>query len=92
MPSDKRNFARIPVPMDIEVRMDGADTEMMVLETLDISNGGAFIKVEPERCPQIGAHLQLKVKGSLGGQEPPTVRARVVRTTDEGMGVVYLDS
>ena len=90
MGSDKRAFARIPVPMDIEVRIDGA--EMMVLETVDISNGGAFIKVEPEQCPAVGTELSLKVKGLLGGEEPPTVRARVARTTIEGMGVEFLDT
>ena len=90
MGNDKRSFARIPVPMDIEVRIDGA--EMMVLETVDISNGGAFIKATAEQCPSVGTELFLKVKGSLGGEEPPTVRARVARTTSEGMGVEFLDT
>ena len=90
MGSDQRNFARIPVPMNIEVRIEGA--EMVVLETIDISNGGAFIKATPEQCPALGTEIALKVKGSLGGEEPPTVRALVVRTTQDGMGVQFLDS
>ena len=90
MGSDQRNFARIPVPMDIEVRMDGA--EMVLLVTVDISNGGAFIKAEPQQCPAIGTELSLRVKGQLGGEEPPTVQARVVRITNEGMGVEFLPS
>ncbi len=90
MGSDQRNFARIPVPMNIEVRLDGDD--MMVLETLDISNGGAFIQATAEQCPAVDSEISLKVKGSLGGEEPPTIRARVVRTTTEGMGVAFLDS
>ncbi len=90
MGSEQRNFVRIPVPMDIEVQMDGA--EATVLETIDISNGGAFIRAAAEQCPAVGSEVSLKVKGSLGGEEPPTVRARVVRTTSEGMGVAFLDS
>jgi hypothetical protein len=90
MGSNKRNFARLPVPMDIEVRMDGA--EMMVLVTVDISNGGALIKAEPQQCPPVGSLLSLKVKGQLGGEEPPTVQARVVRITAEGIGVEFLSS
>ena len=90
MGSEQRNFARIPVPMDIEVRMDGA--EMVVLETVDISNGGAFIKAEAEQCPTVGTTLSLRVMGQLGGEEPPTVQARVVRITNEGMGVEFLSS
>lgn len=90
MGSNKRSFARIPVPMDIEVRREGA--EMMVLVTVDISNGGAFIKAEPQQCPPIGSELSLKVIGQLGGEEPPTVQARVVRITDEGIGVEFLSS
>jgi hypothetical protein len=90
MGSNKRSFARIPVPMDIEVRMEGA--EMMELVTIDISNGGAFIKAEPQQCPPVGSLLSLKVKGQLGGDEPPTVQARVVRITAEGIGVEFLSS
>lgn len=88
MSRDKRAFSRIPLPMDIEVRAEGA--EVMVLVTVDISNGGAFIKAEAGQCPAIGTELQLKVRGQLAGEEPPTVRARVVRTTAEGMGVQFL--
>ena len=90
MGNNQRNFARIPVPMDIEVRVEGA--EMVVLETIDISNGGAFIKAEPHQCPAVGTELQLKVKGQLGGESPPTVQARVVRINNEGMGVEFLTS
>lgn len=88
MGSDKRAFTRIPVPMDIEVRCEG--TEMLVLETVDISNNGAFIKAQAHQCPPVGSELTLKVKGLLGGEEPPTVKARVVRITAEGMGVEFL--
>ena len=88
MGSNKRAFARIPLPMDIEVRVEGADPVVMV--TVDISNGGAFIKADPAQCPAVGTEIDLKVKGQLGGEDPPTVRARVVRTTAEGMGVQFL--
>lgn len=88
MGDDNRSFSRIPLPMEVEVRVEG--TEMMVLETIDISNGGAFIKAAAHQCPAIGTELSLKVKGNLGGEEPPTVRARVVRITGEGIGVKFL--
>ncbi|MDH5784039.1 MAG: PilZ domain-containing protein [Chromatiales bacterium] len=90
MGSDKRSFARIPLPVDVEVRVDG--TELMVLETLDISNGGAFIKASAEQCPPVGTEILLRVKGSLGGEEPPVVRARVVRITPDGIGVQFLET
>jgi hypothetical protein len=76
--------------MDVEVWVDGE--EVTVLETVDISNGGAFIKVEPNQCPAVGTVLSLKVKGQLGGEEPPTVRAKVVRATPDGIGVEFLDT
>lgn len=91
MDSDKRAFVRIPVPMDIEVRIDDSNG-VMVLETADISNGSAFIKATPEQCPAVGTEISLRVKGSRGGQEPPTLRARVARTTTEGMGVEFINS
>ena len=90
MGSDKRSFARIPVPMDVEMLVAGEET--LVLETVDISNGGAFIKAEPQQCPDVGTVVSLKVKGQLGGEEPPTVEARVVRVTNEGLGVQFLET
>jgi hypothetical protein len=89
MDNEQRHFVRIPLPMDVEVRVNG--NEAMVLQTVDISNGGAFIKAEPEQCPAIGTELSLRVKGQLDGKEPPAVTAQVVRTTAEGMAVTYLE-
>jgi hypothetical protein len=76
--------------MDVEVQIEGA--EVMVLETIDISNGGAFIKAEPHQCPAIGTELSLTVKGQLAGEAPPTVRARVVRISAGGIGVEFLST
>lgn len=90
MGKDKRDFARIPVPMDIEVTATGTDSTLL-METVDISNSGAFIKTESEQIPEVGKELQLKIKSQLGGEEPPMVKAVVVRTTGEGFGVKFLD-
>lgn len=86
---DKRDFSRIPVPMDIEVQVNGAE-DALLLETLDISNSGAFIKASPEETLQAGTEVMLQVKGLFGGEAPPIVNAVVVRTTADGFAVRFL--
>ena len=87
MGREKRTSARHPVPMGIEVRSQ--EQGVVVLETTDISDGGAFIKAPPEQCLPVGSEIELKVKGLMGG-DAPLVKARVVRLSPQGMGVEFI--
>lgn len=90
MGDEKRRHVRIEVPMPVEVTHPALGTVELV--TADLSDSGVFLKCAPEQCPELGDEITIKVKGGVlgGGDEPPLVPARVVRVTDEGMGVEFL--
>ncbi len=87
---ERREFSRIVVPIEIEMFLEGQ--EPLTLETMDIGHDGAFIKAAPSQCPEVGTVVALKLKAKLGGEEPPTVQAKVMRTTRHGMGVHFIDA
>ena len=73
--------------MGIEVH--SKEHGLVVLETIDISDGGAFLKAAAEHCLPIGSEIELRVKGLLGA-DAPIVKARVVRVSPQGMGVEFI--
>jgi len=85
---EKRQHFRLAVPMTVEIahRQLGS----LQLETADLSDGGLFLKATPEQCPPLNDEITLQVVGTLDGKAPPLLSARVVRITDEGMGVQFL--
>jgi len=85
---DKRQYQRLPVAMTVEVMLPAGGKQ--VLRTRDISEGGVFLECEDElQALGVGTELYLTVTLSLEGDAPPTVKARVVRATDEGIGVRF---
>lgn len=88
MGEEKRQHVRLTVPMPVEITHAQLGTVELV--TADLSDGGVFLQAEPEQCPPVGDEITLKVVGTLGGETPPLVRARVVRVTVDGMGVEFL--
>ncbi|MDD3519244.1 MAG: PilZ domain-containing protein [Chromatiales bacterium] len=86
---ERRRHVRVPVEIHVECYCDGQHAR--VLRTLDLSESGVFLVVDPITMPGIGGEVELQVVGTLGGGEtPPRVRARVVRVTDEGVGLEFL--
>lgn len=76
--------------MSLEVEVIHAESGNLVLSTKDISDGGVFLYMRNQPCPPIGTVLHLKLRGLLGGEEPPTVKVTVVRTTEEGVGLRFV--
>jgi c-di-GMP-binding flagellar brake protein YcgR len=88
--SEKRKHDRLPLSAEVEVRKP--DANPLLASTKDFSEGGLFIRLPASQRPAIGTVLTLQLKTPLGGDEPaPEIRARVVRQTDEGVGVMFLD-
>lgn len=88
MGQEKRQHVRLAVPMPVKITHAALGTIELV--TADLSDGGVFLKAEPHQCPPLGDELTLQVVGTLGGEAPPLVAARVIRITDEGMGLEFL--
>lgn len=63
----------------------------VTLLTQDLSQGGAFIKADAQRCLAVGSVLSVRIPGFLWGESTSTVVARVVRVTNEGMALQFLD-
>ena len=87
---EKRTDERQAVTIAIEV-LDPPHIGKVSLVTKDLSKSGAFILVSKEKCLPVGRIVSLRMPGVLWGEKLSTVSARVVRVTDEGMGLQFLD-
>lgn len=90
MSAERRQHIRIEIPMPVLVTHHALGTSELI--TVDICDNGVFLKAEADQCPPIGDEITLQLKsGTLAeGEEAPLVRARVVRVTENGMGVQFL--
>lgn len=61
------------------------------LLTRDISKTGAFVLLKRGDCLPVGRVVSLRMSGVLWGEEQSTVSARVVRVTEEGMALHFMD-
>lgn len=75
--------------MDIKVTWP-AMQQVKVAVTRDFSDSGAFVFVVFEPQPPVDAEMHLQLKGSVLGNEPPVLKARVVRVTDEGVAFRFV--
>jgi hypothetical protein len=89
MGEEKRRHERFKVPQPVKVTWP--DGRMSTMITRDVSDSGVFLEVRGEPMPAVGTELLLKVDGLLGGEEPPTVRSRVVRVVSDGIGLCFVD-
>jgi len=87
---DKRIHERQEVSLSVEF-LDPPHLGKAALVTKDISKDGAFIMLSKEKCLPVGRIVSLRMSGALWGEKLSTVSARVVRVTDEGMGLQFLD-
>ena len=87
---DKRVHERQEVSLSVEI-LDPPHLGKVALVTKDISKDGAFIMLSKEKCLPVGRIVSLRMSGVLWGEKLSTVSARVVRVTDEGMGLQFLD-
>jgi hypothetical protein len=86
---EHRRFERYAIALEVELSFPG--TGKMILNTKDMSDGGVFLHMSGKTMPPLGMELVLKLTGMVGGEEPPRVRVRVVRVTEEGIGLEFLD-
>jgi hypothetical protein len=85
---DKRRHERVPVTVEVEL-VDPAIGKLVV-NTKDLSDGGLFLRLGPKPWPGVGSTVTVRLNQLLGGAEPPLLKARVVRETDEGVGLEFL--
>lgn len=86
--SEKRRSQRVAMCVSVEVTTPEGDIQ--VLSTRDLSDGGLFLEGIDTHALGLGEELTLKVSVALQGDAAPIVKARVVRETDDGVGVCFI--
>ncbi|WP_027330354.1 PilZ domain-containing protein [Marinimicrobium agarilyticum] len=84
--SDKRQFVRTPFACRIKIQHESIG-ELMV-KTRDISDGGVFVILDPDKVPPIGSIVTGQVQGMPG--EAPVLDMEVVRAEPDGVGLKFL--
>jgi hypothetical protein len=87
---EKRVQERQAVSLSVEI-LDPPHLGKVNLLTRDISKTGAFILLNRADCLPVGRVVSVRMSGVLWGEKFSTMSARVVRVTDEGMALQFLD-
>lgn len=87
---ERRVHERQVISLTVEV-LDPPHLGKVKLQTRDLSKQGAFLLLKKELCLPVGRVVSLRMPGILWGEETSTISARVVRVTEEGMGLQFLD-
>lgn len=87
---ERRAQERQEVSLTVEI-LDSPNLGKLQLHTRDLSKKGAFILLKKELCLPVGRAVSLRMPGILWGEETSAISARVVRVTDEGMALQFLD-
>ena len=89
MSNDQRTYERYPLSIDI--RMTLPDGTEILLESMDISDGGVFLRIKDIEIPDVGTEVKLQIADSASDAEPrPIIPAIIVRRTELGVGLKYL--
>ena len=85
--SDKRKDSRLGIKLEVELHSEEQD---LSLETRDLSQSGVFLSAQESALPAEGSIVELRIKQALGEEEPPLVRARVVRVDNDGIALTFI--
>jgi PilZ domain len=85
---ERRQYERKDLSMEVVVILP--DGESMTLRTGNTSDGGALIMGDGRALPDVGTEIGITVRNPIAGKKAPVHKARVVRKTDEGIGIELL--
>jgi PilZ domain len=74
----------------LDIKVTWPDKETRIGPTRDFSDGGTFIFVNFSPQPSTDMEMLLQLNSLAGGNEAPVLRARVVRTTEEGIAFEFI--
>ncbi|UCH54216.1 MAG: PilZ domain-containing protein [Pseudomonadota bacterium] len=77
--------------VSLPVHIIHPDIGQATLFTKDLSVSGAFVKLPRDKCPPVGTIVGIRFLGNAPEVADSVVNARVVRVTDEGMGLRFFD-
>lgn len=86
---ERRWTTRTPINLDVEVLYHGAG--VAACQALDIGLGGVFLKINPDKIlPDSNVEL-LFLLGAGESRIKHKIKAKVVRATTHGMGLMFRD-
>ena len=89
MGNQEQRAPRVKVKLELEFSHQSTGT--IFLKTSDISDTGIFIYLNPEKQPPLGAFAQVKLNTNFeDGEEPPELEVKVVRQTEDGVGLLFI--
>jgi len=86
--TDNRKDSRLGIKLDVDVQTPEQECST---QTRDLSTGGVFLEKGDMALPSEGDIVQIKIKQSFDGNEPPLVKARVVRVDDDGIALAFIN-
>jgi hypothetical protein len=75
---------------NLEIKVTWPNKEINIGNTINFSDGGTFIRVNFTPQPPADTIMLLQLNSLVGGNEAPILRARVVRTTAEGIAFEFV--
>ncbi len=85
-----RRNPRTSIEVKIEVTMTDGNVELV--NTQNLSSSGLFFEISPSKMPTMGDILWVKISGAMAdGDQAPLNRVKVIRITDDGVGVKFVD-
>jgi hypothetical protein len=87
--TDRRRHERRVIRLEAE--LIEPEVGRVSVFTNDLSAGGAFVMVPRHRRPPIGASVKIRLPSTPWHPGEVIFTARVVRVTDEGIGLQFYD-
>ena len=85
--TDKRKDSRLGIKLEVELH---TKEQELSLQTRDLSQGGVYLSAQQSNPPAEGSIVEIKIKQALGEDEPPLVKARVVRVDSNGIALAFI--
>jgi hypothetical protein len=87
--SNRRRHERRVIRLEAELIQP--EVGRVSVYTNDLSEGGAFIIVPRHQRPPVGASVKIRLPSTPWHEGEVILTARVVRVTDEGIGLQFYD-
>ena len=89
MSENNRQFPRKEIQIEVELSFLGADSRTVI--TRDMSEGGLFMRLHDTEHYPMGEMVNLRFKDPLDDFKETEKDGIIVRHTDDGMAVAYIE-
>lgn len=89
MSENNRQFPRKEIQIEVELNFLGADSRTVI--TRDMSEGGLFMRLHDTEHYPMGEMVNLRFKDPLDDFKETEKDGIIVRHTDDGMAVAYIE-